>query len=609
MRIKFSRLTIQDFMSFAKQEINFDDEGMVLVQGLVRGESQDSNGAGKSALFEALAWVLFGETIRDVAAAKVVRQGGKGTEVSLVFHVGDTGPYVVTRCRSGKKSGSVSLRLCAENISGSSAAETDAKIVQVLGFTFEMFKNSVFYGQGLPYRFIQATDAEKKSLVEDMLSLEWIGVGHNRTSEVVKHYEAMDIELGTKGEDLRNQKDGLAHLIVAYQEGVDNMRTRIETCKKEDAARTKEHQADLAKKKAELEKRLAEAEELEKHISQHAEALDEKIEVEEARRLSWQGVAEGRRHEAEAVKKSAVDLKGLSKCPVCQRDISSDLRQTLLRQGREVYEGIMSDVQEALQTAEEAMKAAQLLRVQRNAKVEEFEKASDVTSELRQGLTTALSVEAPPQTDLFPFEVELKRFQVMVKSAQDQRVALDKEYDEALELRQSVRTVLKALEFWQTGFSNRGLKAFVLSAIIPFLNDRAAYYSSYLTDGQVQITFSVETAYDRFVVLVSNMESLVEYSQFSGGERRRVDVIVLLSLCDLISTRSGVDVNLRIFDEVCENLDSVGIDKLMGLFQELSTDRCIYVVSHNSDFEHHFSKFLQVTKDRRGISSVQEILS
>jgi DNA repair exonuclease SbcCD ATPase subunit len=607
MRINFSHLSIQDFMSFAKQEIDFDSDGMVLVQGLVRGESQDSNGAGKSALFEALAWVLFGETVRNVAAAKVMRQGGKEVRVILTFHVGETGPYVVTRWRTGKKVG-VTLSLCPDDIPGSTS-EIDVKIVQLLGFTFDMFKNSVYYGQGLPYRFIQATDAEKKALVEDMLSLEWIGVGHNRTAEVVKTYEAMDAQLGTKGEDLRNQQEGLAHLIETYQEGADSMRARIEEYRKEDEARAQEQKVEAERKKVDLERRLAGADELVEHLSQHIESFDGKIETEEARRDSWQGVADGRRREAEVTKKEAVSLKGLSKCPVCQRNVTSDLRQTLLRQAREVYEGIMSDVQSALTTAEEARNEARALRIQRDVKAEEFEKAHDVAAELRAALTIALSEVLYHHVDLTPFQAEVRKYEMMIAAAKEQRIGLGKEYDGTLELRVSVKKVLKALEFWATGFSNRGLKAFVLSAIIPFLNDRAAYYSSYLTDGQVQITFSVETAYDRFVVLVSNMESLVEYSQFSGGERRRVDVIVLLSLCDLIATRSGVDVNIRIFDEVCENLDQVGIDKLMGLFQELASERCIYVVSHNSDFEHHFSKFLQVTKDRRGISSVQEVLA
>ena len=79
MNIQFTKLELQNFMSYDKATINLDGCGYTLVQGENNNaeDSAKSNGSGKSALFEGIFYALFGETIRG--SKDIINNKGDGT--------------------------------------------------------------------------------------------------------------------------------------------------------------------------------------------------------------------------------------------------------------------------------------------------------------------------------------------------------------------------------------------------------------------------------------------------------------------------------------------------------------------------------------------------
>ena len=74
-------------MSFGKAELDLSREGVFVITGKVIGQvGFDDNGAGKSSIFEALCWSLFGQTIRKIGSKNsVVRresEDGRNCHVS-----------------------------------------------------------------------------------------------------------------------------------------------------------------------------------------------------------------------------------------------------------------------------------------------------------------------------------------------------------------------------------------------------------------------------------------------------------------------------------------------------------------------------------------------
>jgi DNA repair exonuclease SbcCD ATPase subunit len=68
------------------------------------------------------------------------------------------------------------------------------------------------------------------------------------------------------------------------------------------------------------------------------------------------------------------------------------------------------------------------------------------------------------------------------------------------------------------------------------------------------------------------------YEALSGGQRRRVDIALLLSLSQL-SPSAGT----LYFDEAFDTLDKQGIDAVCELLADFGEERCVVVISHNED--------------------------
>src|SRR5574337_2092752 len=71
--ISFVSLHIRHFLSFREPvTLPLENQGLVLVRGDNRlSAACDANGVGKSAIFDALCWVLYGVTLRGFKADEV----------------------------------------------------------------------------------------------------------------------------------------------------------------------------------------------------------------------------------------------------------------------------------------------------------------------------------------------------------------------------------------------------------------------------------------------------------------------------------------------------------------------------------------------------------
>ena len=174
------------------------------------------------------------------------------------------------------------------------------------------------------------------------------------------------------------------------------------------------------------------------------------------------------------------------------------------------------------------------------------------------------------------------------------------ELEEVLELNYQLQDKYDMLGFWDKAFSEKGLVRYVIRTVRDYLNDKCNFYLAYLTQGQVSLTFDDE--------LVENIEVVGRerhYISLSGGEKRKVNLAVMLALQSILSVSNGTESNVLFFDEVAENLDEHGIRGLIDLLYELRKDKTVFVITHNPYLASHMEshKKITITKEQ-GVSTI-----
>jgi exonuclease SbcC len=168
------KLSLKNFLSY------HDNAPVLELEGVHVACLCGDNGHGKSALLDAITWVLWG-TARARVQEELVYQGESEMRVDLEFQAGD-GRYRVVRrfARASRgRQGTTFLELfhATEDglrpITGNSVRETEAKIRSLLRMDYDTFVNSAFILQGRADMFTTSTPSKRKELLGEVLNLSW----------------------------------------------------------------------------------------------------------------------------------------------------------------------------------------------------------------------------------------------------------------------------------------------------------------------------------------------------------------------------------------------------------------------------------------------------
>ncbi len=158
-------LTLKNFRKFKNVTIEFPD-GVTGVVGL--------NGVGKSTIFEAIAWVLYGSVAARTSADQIKRQSALFTDpcrVELEF-VFEENNYRIVRGMSGKHL-TVSATATVNGKIAATSAEVVSKYVQKkLGMDFKSFFTSIFAKQKELNTLSSMNASERRPLILKMLGVD-----------------------------------------------------------------------------------------------------------------------------------------------------------------------------------------------------------------------------------------------------------------------------------------------------------------------------------------------------------------------------------------------------------------------------------------------------
>lgn len=171
-------LTLRNFLSYGEDAptLDFTDFRIACVTGL--------NGHGKSALFDAITWALWGEARKASSDRKpdegLLRIGATDVRVDFEFDL-DGQRFRVTRAfRKTARSGASTLELQVYDASSDryraisesgSIRKTQARIDRLVRIGYDTFVNSAFILQGRVDEFTRRSPSDRKAILGEILEL------------------------------------------------------------------------------------------------------------------------------------------------------------------------------------------------------------------------------------------------------------------------------------------------------------------------------------------------------------------------------------------------------------------------------------------------------
>lgn len=166
------RIYLENFMGHVKSDIDCTQFNSCLIVGKNKNNSNVSNGVGKSTIFKAIDFVLYGEYNSD-KIEEIIRDGADSCKVIFEFLLNDE-KYQVIRLRS--KSGThVHLNRWVsddwESISAKTNTQTEIELHKLIKISYKALKNSISFAQldldGIP----SATPDKRKELLKEPLNI------------------------------------------------------------------------------------------------------------------------------------------------------------------------------------------------------------------------------------------------------------------------------------------------------------------------------------------------------------------------------------------------------------------------------------------------------
>ena len=144
----------------------------------------------------------------------------------------------------------------------------------------------------------------------------------------------------------------------------------------------------------------------------------------------------------------------------------------------------------------------------------------------------------------------------------------------------------------------RDFRGYILTSVIEFIDKKAKEYCQEVFKSD-KIAFqlngnSISISYDG-----------KEYENLSGGEKQKVDLIVQFSIRDMLCKYLNFSSNIIAVDELFDNLDSVGCERILNLISNKLNDvETVYIITHHSSIPIPFDKIITVIKGEDGISRI-----
>jgi DNA repair exonuclease SbcCD ATPase subunit len=566
---------IHNILSIEDAFVEFDESGLMLIEGWNYDVGR-ANGAGKTAIFNAISFALFDKLPRKVTATEIVRRGHKNGYVEVCLSARGAS-YTVNRSRPkgvGFTKGGLKLEI------------TQSEWEATLGLNYNQFILSMYAAQGGSVRFLSINDSEKKQFLLQLLNLEEFSSCRLVADSKVKNLEGQLVAVQSKVDNIDSKMD-------AYQESLIDENVY-------------NHHIDLCNRSiVEMTGLLIEAQQVSRpDLSRYAK-LEEDANAKRIQfartRARREALAESFKKLSKAISDSSEDV---ASCPTCGSVIDTthakatrEKEVAKLSVERAEVKRAIDDCDVILRGEEAVGRISRQIRERKASEGADYESARARTSDI----STKIALK----------NRELKELSSKLQSnaelwAKLRDLGVEREKTTTLK-----SVLLKEVELFKTIaslYSPTGAQAYILDHVIDSFNERVSEYVSFLWSNMTyQLKSYKETVKGDVTAKFSEHLMMdgrpVSIGSLSGGEFRALSLCVDFALVDVMERQFGIAMSPIILDEPFDGLDGAGREFIMELLEKFSSDRQVVVIDHTSEVKSMFSKVLTVEK-RNGVSTV-----
>lgn len=577
MKIKHVKIT--NILSIEEASISFDENGLMLVKGWDY-DTNRSNGAGKTSIFNALSFALFDKLPRKITASEILRRGCKQGTAEVTIEVGSN-RYTVTRSRPKGVSFS-------EN--GNQLTITQEEFESKIGLNYHQFMMIVYCSQANSIRFLASNDAEKKKFMLQLLNIDNFSTAKKKSDDIIK---TLDVNLNS----LKTQLSNIESKIEAYSDSIcneDDIKEQIAAI--ED--KNKPLNEALIKYSGVPKPDLAKYQSLEDDINSKRLGLSNVKAKKELLNQEYNKLASSK------LASNAKPFSAPSSCHACGSKLDNKAaRANYNKEIRELKDKMLL-IKQDLDFCEEALKKdTSYIDLLRKIK----DKKRDESSDYDNARYMCVDLKAKIQLNCQKIEILDNK----LKNNASLRSKIDLLKQEGITVADRISDTTQKIDLYKTIsniYSSTGAQAYILDSVIDLFNESVAKhiekmwdFASYQLipykekeDGDLSTKFS-----ERFTI--NGKE--VSIGSLSGGEYRALSLCVDLALIEVLELRNGISISPVILDEPFDGLDADGRELVVDMLKTMSNDKQIIVVDHMAELKSMFSKTLTVEK-RNGISSI-----
>lgn len=622
-----NKAIIENFMSVGHAEIDFDGRGLVLLIGENHDSAHSSsNGSGKSSIFEAIFWCLYGSTKRGLKADEVVHNlVNNNCMVELYFD-----DYKVIR---GRKHRQYRNDLFVyqmvdgqwKDLTLGTVKDTQALLNNITAFSELSFAKVAHFGQADIKPFASLTNKELQEVFEQSLGFTFLTEHWTKIKAYKAQVGLLKQTVATKKQDIDNKIENmqskmlvLHNALVEYQNNIIN-----ETANLQDQKQSSLQQLKLLEDQLQAQKALVVDTTQLDHLNQKIDSLNAQKQVllaeydkqsKQNQKLKTEVEYQFAQLKQLHSEKNNVSSTVGKPCTKCNRPITSDLidgivsglndqifdltmkvdggkkavmsgQPTLDQLAKQIVE--YSDGIKALEGQKIGLGNVELIRQNRTNLQAQIDHAKKIIAKYDARLLQIAS-------DKPIFGTQIAQCKTAIKEHQEEKLAIERDFV-------NVSEECQLVDMLDDIFGPSGLKSYLFDNVTPALNMLINKLLSTLDSLEVTVNTQKRLASgefrDKFDIEIGGTNCGSSYESLSGGEKQKVNFCLSLAFNQLVRQIMPGRLNFIVLDECMEGLDDMGVDRVYEIISNFSeTISNTFVVTHNSSLKEAFNQVLCAVK-------------